>query len=226
MLDAPLPVPANATIGREGELAEIGALLLRARGSPGDPRGRRRCRQDAAGARGRPGARGPLPGRRGVRRPRGRRARSCPRRPPRSGSWPETPAELGERLARATRGAPALLVLDGFERFLADAAQVAQVLAAAPNLTVLATSRAPLRLTAEHAYRVQPLAAPNAAALFRARVAARAARTGRRPTTSGRGRDLRAPRRAAAGHRAGRRPRAAAAAALAAGAPASGGWSC
>jgi predicted ATPase len=83
-----------------------------------------------------------------------------------------TPAELGERLARATRGAAALLVLDGCERCLADAAQVAQLLAAVPNLTVLATSRAPLRLTVEHAYRVQPLAVPNAAALFRARVAA------------------------------------------------------
>ena len=41
-----------------------------------------------------------------------------------------------------------------------------------PNLTVLATSRAPLRLTAEHTYRVQPLAVSNAAALFKARVAA------------------------------------------------------
>ena len=29
MLEAPLPAPANATIGREGELAEIGALLTR-----------------------------------------------------------------------------------------------------------------------------------------------------------------------------------------------------
>ena len=61
-------------------------------------------------------------------------------------------------------------MLDGFERFLADAAQVAQLLGAVPNLTVLATSRAPLRLTAEHAYRVQPLATANAAALFAARV--------------------------------------------------------
>ncbi len=29
MLEAPLPAPANATIGREGELTEIGALLVR-----------------------------------------------------------------------------------------------------------------------------------------------------------------------------------------------------
>jgi predicted ATPase len=85
-----------------------------------------------------------------------------------------TPAELGEQLGRATRGAPALLVLDGFDRLLEDAPDVGQLLAAAANLTVLTTSRAPLRLTAEHTYRVQPLTRPNAAALFMAR--ARAAR--------------------------------------------------
>ena len=104
----------------------------------------------------------------------------------------ETPAELGERLARATRGASALLVLDGFERFLADAAQIAQLLAAAPNLTVLATSRAPLRLTAEHAYRVQPLAVSNAAALFTARVAAARPDWAPRTTTGRRRRSARA----------------------------------
>ena len=102
----------------------------------------------------------------------------------------ETPAELGERLARATRGAQALLVLDGFERFLADAAQVAQLLAAAPNLTVLATSRAPLRLTVEHAYRVEPLAASNAAALFKARA------TATRPDWAPRRRSASSPRSA------------------------------
>jgi predicted ATPase len=83
-----------------------------------------------------------------------------------------TARELGARLAVVTRGAPALLVLDGFDRYLEDAGQVGQLLAAVANLTVLATSRAPLRLTAEHVYRVQPLASPNAAALFIARARA------------------------------------------------------
>ena len=138
----------------------------------------------------------------------------------------ETPAELGERLARATRGANALLVLDGFERFLADAAQVAQLLAAVPNLTVLATSRAPLRLTAEHAYRVQPLAVSNAAALFKARVAASRPDWAPADDDGVVAADLRAPGRAAAGDRARRRPRALAAAAGAAGAPRAAGWSC
>jgi predicted ATPase/DNA-binding SARP family transcriptional activator len=83
-----------------------------------------------------------------------------------------TASELGERLGRATRGAPALLVLDGFARSVEDARQVGQLLSEVANLTVLATGRAPLRLSAEHVYRVQPLAAPDAAALFTARVRA------------------------------------------------------
>lgn len=83
-----------------------------------------------------------------------------------------TADELAEQLRRETRGAPALLVLDGFERFLDDAGQVAALLAAVANLKVLVSSRAPLRLTAEHVYPVQPLSAPDAAALFTARVAA------------------------------------------------------
>jgi predicted ATPase len=80
--------------------------------------------------------------------------------------------ELGEQLARMTHGAPALLILDGFERFVEDAGEVARLLATVAQLKVLATSHAPLRLTAEHVYRVQPLAATDAAALFVARVLA------------------------------------------------------
>jgi len=83
-----------------------------------------------------------------------------------------TVAELGERLSRATRGAPALLVLDGFDRSADDARQVGELLSEVANLTVLATGRAPLRLCAEHVYRVQPLAAAGATALFEARVRA------------------------------------------------------
>ena len=83
-----------------------------------------------------------------------------------------TVAELGERLSHATRGAPALLVLDGFDPSAADARQVGELLSSVANLTVLVTGRAPLRLCAEHVYRVQPLAATSAAALFTARVRA------------------------------------------------------
>jgi predicted ATPase/DNA-binding SARP family transcriptional activator len=91
----------------------------------------------------------------------------------------EAAAALGVVAASADRlaeqldhGKPALLVLDGFERFLEDAGEVARLLAAAPGLTVLATSRAALRLNGEYAYPVQPLAPANASALFAARAGA------------------------------------------------------
>jgi len=171
---APLPMPANATIGREGELAEIGALLTNVRlltlvGTGGV--GKTRLALEAARA-----LHSRFPGGTAFVDLTDDAGALVPAAAAALGVVATTPAELGERLTRATRGANTLLVMDGFERFLADAAQVAQLLGAVPNLTVLATSRAPLRLTAEHAYRVQPLAASNAAALFAARVTASGAR--------------------------------------------------
>ena len=172
VLEAPLPAPANATIGREGELAEIGALLIRREvrlltlvGAGGVGKTRLALEASRAVDARFPGgaAYADLAGAEGVLVPAAAAA---------LGVVAETAAELGERVARATRGASALLVLDGVERFVADAAQIGQLLAAVPNLTVLATSRAALRLTAEHTFRVQPLAVSNAAALFKARVAA------------------------------------------------------
>lgn len=53
-----------------------------------------------------------------------------------------------------------LLVLDNFEQVLPAAVQVADWLAACPQLTVLVTSRAVLRVYGEHEYPVQPLAVP------------------------------------------------------------------
>lgn len=58
-----------------------------------------------------------------------------------------------------------LLVLDNFEHLLAAAPVVSTLLDAAPELTVLATSRTPLGLPREHAYAVSPLAIPAEAAL-------------------------------------------------------------
>jgi predicted ATPase len=53
-----------------------------------------------------------------------------------------------------------LLVLDNFERVLDAAPLVADLLAACPWLSVLVTSRAPLRVRGERQFPVQPLALP------------------------------------------------------------------
>ncbi|MBE2318618.1 winged helix-turn-helix domain-containing protein [Solirubrobacter sp. CPCC 204708] len=172
VLAAPLPAPANATIGREGELAEIAALLtgpnvrlLTLVGAGGV--GKTRLAVEAARA-----VSGRFPGGIGYVDLAGVDARLVPAVAGALGLAAETPAELGDELARTTSGAKTLLVLDGFEHFLRDAGQVAPLLTIVGHLTVLVTSRAPLRLTVEHAYRVEPLAVSNAAALFKARVAA------------------------------------------------------
>ncbi|MDQ3912667.1 MAG: tetratricopeptide repeat protein [Actinomycetota bacterium] len=53
-----------------------------------------------------------------------------------------------------------LLVLDNFEHVLKGAPEVAQLIEACPRLSVLATSRAPLRVRGEQEYPVPPLALP------------------------------------------------------------------
>jgi predicted ATPase len=63
-------------------------------------------------------------------------------------------------LTRALRDQHALLLLDNFEQVLGAAPVVALLLAAAPDLAILATSRAPLRLTSEQEYAVSPLELP------------------------------------------------------------------
>ena len=54
-----------------------------------------------------------------------------------------------------------LLVLDNFEQVLGAAPAVTELLAAAPGLKVLATSRAPLGLYGEHEFPVPPLTLPD-----------------------------------------------------------------
>src|SRR5258708_12163307 len=54
-----------------------------------------------------------------------------------------------------------LLLLDNFEHLLPAAATVAELLASCPNLKVLVTSRAPLRLRWEHVLPLPPLEVPD-----------------------------------------------------------------
>ena len=67
---------------------------------------------------------------------------------------------LPERLRLALGGRRLLLVLDNCEHVLDAAPAVGELLVACPRLTVLATSRAPLRLAGEHRFPVPPLTLP------------------------------------------------------------------
>ena len=81
---------------------------------------------------------------------------------------------VAEALIEWARARPSLLVLDNLEQLLPHGgAKVAELLAVAPDLRVLATSRASLRVRGERTYRVDPLVETEAAELFieRARAA-------------------------------------------------------
>ena len=64
--------------------------------------------------------------------------------------------QIEERLA----GRVSLLILDNFEQVVHAAAVVAELLALCPKVTVIATSRIPLALSAEQEYPVPPLGLP------------------------------------------------------------------
>lgn len=67
---------------------------------------------------------------------------------------------LASTLCDALRDQQALLLLDNFEQVLDAAPELAGLLAAAPRLKLLVTSRAPLHLAAEHVVAVPPLVLP------------------------------------------------------------------
>jgi predicted ATPase/DNA-binding SARP family transcriptional activator/Tfp pilus assembly protein PilF len=74
--------------------------------------------------------------------------------------------DLSEGVIEHLRERRMLLVLDNFEQILAAAPFVGDLLAAAPRLWILATSRAPLRLSAEREYPVPPFELPDAGLPF------------------------------------------------------------
>jgi non-specific serine/threonine protein kinase len=67
---------------------------------------------------------------------------------------------LADQLVGLLRDRSLLLVLDNLEQVLSAAPRVSALLAACPRLTVLATSRAPLRVSGERTFDVPPLALP------------------------------------------------------------------
>ncbi|HEY8601011.1 MAG TPA: tetratricopeptide repeat protein [Thermomicrobiales bacterium] len=70
---------------------------------------------------------------------------------------------LREVVHTALRDRRLLLVIDNWEQVIVAAPEVAALLAACPGVTVLATSRAPLRLRGEREYPLAPLAIPELA---------------------------------------------------------------
>jgi len=76
----------------------------------------------------------------------------------------KTPGPDLERLKESlqkTPNRPLLLLIDNFEHMISAAPVLAELLAAAPQLKLLVTSRAALRVYDEHEFPVPPLACPN-----------------------------------------------------------------
>lgn len=82
-------------------------------------------------------------------------------------------ASMRDAIVRAISGRPLLLVLDNLEHLPEAIPAIGDLLASCPTLTLLATSRTPLRLSTEVEYRLAPLASDDsssaAVALFFAR---------------------------------------------------------
>ncbi len=161
-----LPVPATPFLGREGELADLAKLLTRDEirlvtltGTGGT--GKTRLALAAAGA-----AADAFPG--GVWW-----VPLAPLRDPAlvlesASAALGASGDLGEHIGDKRL----LLLLDNFEHLTAAAADLAPLLAACPNLTLLVTSREPLHLAGENEYAVNPLQRTEAVELFLTRAQA------------------------------------------------------
>jgi predicted ATPase/class 3 adenylate cyclase len=88
------------------------------------------------------------------------------------------PEPLLARVAGALQGTRTLLYLDNLEHLPQAARHVRELLDAAPDLDVLVTSRAPLRLSGEHVLPLDPLSPDEAVELFVELAAARSLRIG------------------------------------------------
>jgi predicted ATPase/DNA-binding SARP family transcriptional activator len=79
---------------------------------------------------------------------------------------PDSAQDPEEVLVQALAGAELLLLVDNFEQIMDAATLVARLVEAAPRMTFVATSRAPLHVAAEREFAVPPLADDEAAELF------------------------------------------------------------
>jgi predicted ATPase/serine/threonine protein kinase len=73
----------------------------------------------------------------------------------------QSPLEILKRNLTESLRAPTLLVLDNFEHLMPATPAVAELLATAPHLKILVTSRAALHVYGEHEFPVPPLALPD-----------------------------------------------------------------
>ena len=163
-----LPTPPNRLLGRERELRELRGLLLRERarllvltGAGGS--GKTRLALEAARATANSFANGAC------------LVELAPLRDPKlvlgaiagALALEVVPGQSPfETLAAALRPRELLLVVDNAEHLRAAAPLYVRLLAQAPRLSLLVTSRAVLHLSGEHVYPVEPLAEPAAVALF------------------------------------------------------------
>ena len=157
---SPLPVPATPLIGRERERAQVAAALAASRlvtltgpGGTGKTRLALQAAVDASGGFADGVAFVDL----------------APVRDPvvlvttvaqAVGLSPGSAESAEAELAGALRGRVVLLVLDNLEQLLEAAGLLARLLAAAPGLRLLVTSRIALRLYGEYTLRVPPLRLP------------------------------------------------------------------
>src|SRR5919206_448422 len=79
---------------------------------------------------------------------------------------PDSAQDPDQALVQALAGAELLLLVDNFEQIMDAATLVARLVEAAPRVTFVATSRAPLHVAAEREFAVPPLADDEAAELF------------------------------------------------------------